>query len=311
MSLLISSSCCCGNDPPVISGECCDSTWFQNQPESISYSSGNQVASGWSVYYRYCNPPGPDPIEYQRWLFGTTRQTVSYSSVELEKYGNNWGFYNGTISSVEVALVKDYSLGNNCPTSVTPTCEWNHTITSSVTAVNGVYTTSSSISCSSSSGATTAWAGEPSGIADRWFELEWSCGTNGVYCKPGGSPVELEKIQFIIDPPFPWPVSSGCSGCPGGGFSGASISPGGVVANNPDCDTTDVADLDWYNYPDARQRFWCTNTGGDTCLQSTCDCGLYKDEDVYDTTEPPRLAAGGGNCYRFGRITPVPTISAI
>jgi hypothetical protein len=299
--------CCCTDEPDVIPGECCGSTWFQNQPDSLSFSSGNQVSSTWYAWYVGCNPPGPDPLERQRWFYYTRRRTVSYSSVELEKYGTNWGFYNGTISSAEIGMGKDYSLGNNCPTSVTPTSECNYTVTSSVTAVNGVYTTSSSISCSSSSGATTTWAAEPSGIADRWFELEWSCGSNGVYCKPGGSPVELENIQFRIGNPFPWPASSGCTDCPpsiGGGYPG-------LVANNPDCDTTDVTGLDWYNFPDQPQLYWCTNTGGDTCQQSTCDCGYYKDEDVYDTSEPPRLAAGSGFCYKNGRITPIPSISAI
>ena len=293
--------------PPVIPGECCNTTWFQNQPDSLSFSSGNNVASRWSVDYLGCNPPGPDPYERQRWKYATSRQTISYSSVELEKYGTNWGFYNGTISSVFVSLSKDYSLAPaNCPTSVTPTSECNYTVTSSVTAVNGVYTTSSAISCSSSSGATTTWSGEPSGIGDQWFELEWSCGGNGVYCKDGGTPVELEKVQFSIQRPFPWANASGCCGSPGGVSVG-----GGTVANNPDCDTTEITGLDWYNYPDQVQNYWCTNTGGDQCLQATCACGFYGGQDVYDTTEPPRIGSGVGFCYRFGRITPVPSITAI
>ena len=311
----LTSSCCCGNDPPVIPGECCNTTWFQNQPDSLSFSSGTMTLS--SVYWQYlvCTPSGPGggPIVFNRVGQSTSRHKISFSNVELEKGVKDWGFYNGTISNIQQTSLKAYStfpIPDDCAYSPL-TCSYTYTIASSVTAVNGVYTTTSAISCSSSGSAYTSWPQEPSGIADDWFQLKGSaCGGNGFRCQSDGSVVEMENIQFEIRPPFFWPQAQGCPGC--SGSYEATVPQGRAVANNPDCDTTDITDLDWYTYNEStggagQGGQWCTNPN--SCVN--CDCGFFKDTDVYSTATAPPRGNSNGSCSRFGLIIPEPTLTAI
>ena len=196
----------------------------------------------------------------------------------------------------EIASTYSFS-STNCVADTAPSCDKSMTISASVVASGGNYTTSSSGTCSHDSGATLAWADEPTDWADLWLAVKQDCiSVNKDVCRSDGIVRTMLNQQFTISP-TKWPSWSGgsCSAC-GVGFPLNREED--YLALNPDCSENNLEDLTWYNYNTAGENF--CNSGTGCIVDPACaECGRYR-SDRYNTSLPSLYNTASRTCTEIG-----------
>lgn len=314
MSALLSSACCC-----TIPGECCDATWGAAQSQDLNLNFSTPWTDSYrNVDYVACTTFGV--TNYPRKAMQTRRSRVTFSNVVMRKRtgtsGTNqrWAFYSGTVSLEHVSYAAAFGTAPAPPSAAcvpnTPgsfDCENTMTITASVVASGGTYTTSSSGTCSSNGSAALSWSSEPTDWDDNWFYIAQDClNVDFSACGDNGTVLDFTNRQFRLFGPS-WPAFGGVGGlCYGCYLQHPSPNTGSeYFALNPDCSENDMEDITWYGYSQS-SLVYC---GSNSCDTPGCSsCGYFR-SDVYDTTLPSALGNNDVDCTSRGKERPTMTLS--
>ena len=312
MSALILSACCC-----EIDGECCDATWGAAQSQDLNLNFSTPWTDSFRrVSYDSCTTFGV--TNHPRKAMQTRRSRVTFTNVVMRKRTGTpgtkqiWAFYSGTISLEHVSYAATFGTAPAPPSCVPNTpgafdCENTMTITASVVASGGTYTTSSSGTCSSNASAALSWSSEPTDWSDNWFYIAQDClNIDFSACGDNGTVLDFTNRQFRLFGPS-WPGWSSASGnCPGC-FANhpRPDTDSEYFALNPDCDANDMEDITWYGYSQI-SLVYC---GSNSCVTPGCtSCGYFR-SDVYDTSLPSSLGSDSGFCNSYGKERPTMTLS--
>jgi hypothetical protein len=313
MSALILSACCC-----EIDGECCNSTWGAAQSQDLSLN----FSTPWTDSYREvrwesCTAFGV--TNYPRKYLYTRRSRVTFTNVVMRKRTGTsgtslrWAFYSGTVSLEHVSYAALFGTAPSPPPYCVPntsgsfTCENTMSITASVVASAGNYTTSSSGTCSSNGSAALSWSSEPTDWDDDWFYIAQDCvNVDFSACGDNGTVLDFTNRQFRLFGPT-WPGWSSASGnCPGCYPNHPSpLTSSEYFALNPDCSENDMEDITWYGYSQSSLPY----CGSNSCTVTGCaSCGYFR-SDVYDTSLPSSLGSSSLTCISRGLERPTMTLS--
>lgn len=314
MSALILSECCC-----EIDGECCNATWGAAQSQDLSLNFSTPWTDSYrEVSYDACTAFGV--TNYPRKAMETRRSRVTFTNVVMRKRtgtsGTNlrWAFYSGTVSLEHVSYQATFGTAPSPPPYCVPNtsgsfdCERTMSITASVVASAGNYTTSSSGTCSSNGSAALSWSSEPTDWDDNWFYIAQDClNVDFSACGDNGTVLDFTNRQFRLIGPSSWPAFTGVGGLCYGCYQShpAPYTQSEYFALNPDCSENDMEDITWYGYSNSPLPY----CGSNSCGTPGCaSCGYFR-SDVYDTTLPPALQSDGTDCFWRGKERPTMTLS--
>ena len=313
MSALLTACCC------EIDGECCNATWGAAQSQDLSLNFSTPWTDSYhQVRWESCTAFGV--TNYPRTHLYTRRSRVTFTDVVMRKRtglsetDQKWVFYSGTVSLEHVSYAATFGREPAPPsaacvpnTSGSFDCENTMTITASVVASGGTYTTSSSGTCSSNASAALSWGSEPTDWDDDWLYIAQDClDVDFSACGDNGTVLDFTNWQFRLFGPS-WPAWSSASGqCPGCFLNHPSpVTQSEYFALNPDCSANDMEDITWYGYSNSPLPY----CGSNSCGTSGCtSCGYFR-SDVYDTSLPSSLGTGQRTCYSFGKERPTMTLS--